>query len=99
MSDSQSQKVASADKAEEPVAAKDSDAKSKSDEREAAAKRREEEKAAKEQAEQDEADIEAFLSVHRGEKLVRGADGSLDHAAFVAKREADRAAGDGSDAA
>lgn len=46
-------------------------------------------KAAEEQAERDEADIETFLSAHRGSVLARGHD-SFVHEDFVAKREADR---------
>lgn len=33
-------------------------------------------------AEQDAADIEVFLQAHRGEKLLRGTDGSLNHLTF-----------------
>jgi hypothetical protein len=45
-------------------------------------------KIAEEQAEQDEADIEAFLAVTRGERILRGQDGSFDHIAFrMAQRE------------
>lgn len=49
-------------------------------------------KEAEEQAKQDEADVEAFLAVQRGEKLLRGDDGSFDHPAFLARREAERRA-------
>lgn len=54
-------------------------------------------KEAEEQAEQDESDIEAFLAVQRGEKLLRGEDGSFDHVAFLARREAEREAAEEDD--
>jgi hypothetical protein len=59
-------------------------------------KKRDEEdaKAAKEQAEKDDADIEAFLAVVRGEKLLRGEGGSFNLDAFLARREAERKAED-----
>jgi hypothetical protein len=44
-------------------------------------------KAAEEQAKQDDADIEAYLSVTRGEALVRQ-NGHVDLPAFIAAREA-----------
>jgi hypothetical protein len=44
---------------------------------------------AEEQAERDAADIETFLSFHRGEKVLRGENGSFDHAAYQAERDAE----------
>lgn len=50
------------------------------------------EKAAEVQAEQDDADIEAFLAAQRGERLLRGADGSYDHIAFESLKRDERLA-------
>ena len=49
-----------------------------------------EKKAAEEQAKQDEADVETFLSAHRGEALLRGQNhGSFDLESYVAACEAE----------
>ncbi len=42
------------------------------------------------QSERDAGDVEAFLSAHRGEQLLRGPGGSFDHAAYTADRERER---------
>ena len=74
---------------EKTSAKREADEKKKLDER---AKREEADaKAAEEQAKQNEADVETFLSAHRGEKHLRGVDGSLDLPAFVSAREAEKA--------
>jgi hypothetical protein len=54
-------------------------------------------KAAEEQAKQDDADIETFLSFHRGEALARDERGLLDLSAFIATREADKEEAEKSD--
>jgi hypothetical protein len=53
-------------------------------------------KAAEERAKQNDADIETFLSFHRGEALVR-VNGHVDLAAFIAAREADKKEAEKSD--
>lgn len=55
---------------------------------------REAEKEAEDQAERDAADVEAFLSAHRGEQLLRGSDGSFDHVAYTVACERERAESD-----
>lgn len=47
-------------------------------------------KRAEKQAEWDAADIEAFLAADRGERLLRGEDGSLIHAQHHDARQAER---------
>lgn len=55
------------------------------------------EKAASKQAEQDAADVEAFLAAHRGERLLRGTDGSFDHVAYEEARREERLAEESDD--
>lgn len=50
------------------------------------------ERVAVQQGEQDDADIEAFLAAQRGERLLRGGDGSYDHVAFAALQREERLA-------
>lgn len=49
-------------------------------------------KVAQEQSKQDDADVEAFLAHQRGERLLRGQDGSFDHVAFSAALREERLA-------
>lgn len=41
---------------------------------------------AAEQAKQDAVDVETFLSFHRGEKVLRGGDGSFDPVTYAARQ-------------
>lgn len=61
------------------------------EEKEAAEQADREAQEAAAQSERDAGDVEAFLSAHRGEQLLRGPGGSFDHAAYTAARERERA--------
>jgi hypothetical protein len=72
---------ASLDKARE-AELKQQDADAKKEAADSKEERERNDKLAAKAAEQDEADIEVFLQAHRGERLLRGTDGSLNHLSF-----------------